>query len=82
MIWLTAYLRASTDLIDVVDSDCLEPLAEQYTQSTAALDLADTVYVHLLILSRAGHENNTAQPKQVSDSALYLIFHRFSPFIC
>ena len=40
---------ASTDLIDVADSDCQGPHAEQYTQCTVAPDLADTVYVHLLI---------------------------------
>ena len=34
---------ASTDLIDVADSDCQGPHAEQYTQCTVAPDLADSV---------------------------------------
>ena len=29
-----------------------------------------------------GHENNIAEPKQISGLALHLIFHRFSPFNC
>ena len=34
---------------------------------------------HAKTFSRTGHENDIAQPKQVSGLALHLIFHHFSP---